>query len=237
MKHYLRGEEGINYIDLYHLVKFLPSYAFPVGMIPPEPRQSEDSNLRRTKSRSTEKKSTESDEKEGPNFTFTVPTATQSLAELSNLPSLPTEDTTQGNGSSGPHVKLELPLPVTSKEERKSDGHDNRTPVYPMASARVSTTGLSLRSRPSNVSRASRTPNKTSYGFTDTEPVVLLPASMPPKYTLFDFFPFSLLIKTLAKKGRGVEGKKAAKLKAKQGIVTRNVPLEISMYLVGHTTS
>lgn len=32
VKHYLRGEEGIYYIDLYHLVKFLPSYALPAGI-------------------------------------------------------------------------------------------------------------------------------------------------------------------------------------------------------------
>jgi ion channel-forming bestrophin family protein len=29
VKHYLRGEDGIYYADLYHLVKFLPPYAFP----------------------------------------------------------------------------------------------------------------------------------------------------------------------------------------------------------------
>ena len=32
VKHYLRGEEGIYYVDLYHLVKFLPSYALPAGI-------------------------------------------------------------------------------------------------------------------------------------------------------------------------------------------------------------
>ena len=32
VKHYLRGEEGINYVDLYHLVKFLPTYPFPEGI-------------------------------------------------------------------------------------------------------------------------------------------------------------------------------------------------------------
>ncbi|KAF8266251.1 Bestrophin, RFP-TM, chloride channel-domain-containing protein [Lactarius quietus] len=32
VKHYLRGEEGIYYEDLYHTTKFLPSYALPTGM-------------------------------------------------------------------------------------------------------------------------------------------------------------------------------------------------------------
>ena len=32
VKHYLRGEDGIHYVDLYHLVKFLPSYALPASI-------------------------------------------------------------------------------------------------------------------------------------------------------------------------------------------------------------
>jgi putative membrane protein len=32
VKHYLRGEDGIFYEDLYHLVKFLPPYALPAGL-------------------------------------------------------------------------------------------------------------------------------------------------------------------------------------------------------------
>ncbi|KAH9919467.1 UPF0187-domain-containing protein [Epithele typhae] len=32
VKHYLRGEEGVYYVDLYHLVKHLPAYALPAGL-------------------------------------------------------------------------------------------------------------------------------------------------------------------------------------------------------------
>lgn len=32
LKHYLRGEEGMYYQDLYHLVKFFPAYSLPAGM-------------------------------------------------------------------------------------------------------------------------------------------------------------------------------------------------------------
>jgi ion channel-forming bestrophin family protein len=32
VKHYLRGEDGIYYTDLYYLVKYLPAYALPAGM-------------------------------------------------------------------------------------------------------------------------------------------------------------------------------------------------------------
>jgi hypothetical protein len=39
VKHYLRGEEGIYYEDLYHLVKHLPPYALPAG-IPSSPAPS-----------------------------------------------------------------------------------------------------------------------------------------------------------------------------------------------------
>jgi ion channel-forming bestrophin family protein len=35
VKHYLRGEEGIHYVDLYHLAKFLPAYALPAGLPTP----------------------------------------------------------------------------------------------------------------------------------------------------------------------------------------------------------
>lgn len=55
VKHYLRGEDGIFYTDLYYLVKYLPAYALPTG-IPsqadlsnPDP-QAMGSPLSRTKS-------------------------------------------------------------------------------------------------------------------------------------------------------------------------------------------
>ena len=38
MKHYLRGEEDIYYVDLYHLAKFLPAYGLPAG----RPTQTQD---------------------------------------------------------------------------------------------------------------------------------------------------------------------------------------------------
>ncbi|KAG9094866.1 hypothetical protein FRC06_010405 [Ceratobasidium sp. 370] len=41
-KHYLRREDGTDYVDLYHLVKFLPVYALPLG-IPHEDQESEES--------------------------------------------------------------------------------------------------------------------------------------------------------------------------------------------------
>ncbi|KDQ16816.1 hypothetical protein BOTBODRAFT_129750, partial [Botryobasidium botryosum FD-172 SS1] len=42
VKHYLRGEEGIYYEDLYHLLKHLPAYALPAGR--PSMHEQEDSS-------------------------------------------------------------------------------------------------------------------------------------------------------------------------------------------------
>ncbi|KAG9015705.1 hypothetical protein FRB90_004370 [Tulasnella sp. 427] len=63
---------------------------------------------------------------------------------------------------------------------------------------------------------------------------LLLPSKLPPKRTLFDVFPLSLLVKPLLRKGRAVAGQKAAKVKAKQGNVNHNVPLEITFYLASY---
>jgi len=62
----------------------------------------------------------------------------------------------------------------------------------------------------------------------------LMPAHMPPKYGLFDLFPFSLLVNYLSKRGRDVKGKKAARVRAqlKQHAISHNLPLELSLYLV-----
>ena len=38
MKHYLRGEEALYFVDLYHLTKFLPAYGLPAG----RPTQNQD---------------------------------------------------------------------------------------------------------------------------------------------------------------------------------------------------
>jgi len=56
---------------------------------------------------------------------------------------------------------------------------------------------------------------------------------MPPSYSLFDVFPFSLLVRVLTKRGKEVSGKKAARYRAKrgEGNVEGNVPLEITLYL------
>lgn len=60
----------------------------------------------------------------------------------------------------------------------------------------------------------------------------LLPSRNPPQYSVFDVFPFSLLVRFLTKRGKEVKGKKGAKERMKRRVVSHNIPLEITLYLV-----
>lgn len=152
VKHYLRGEEGIRYEDLYHLTKYLPAYALPAGMPEQNPGNERDGSSDYT---------------------------TSNLAEKG------------------------LPPPVTSP-----------------ARARFST--------------------RSAYGSTmpDGSPV-LLPSRNPPKYTIWDLFPFSLLVTPLTRRGFKLQGKAAQRARAHLGmgrgndgeVVSHNIPLEITLYL------
>jgi len=149
IKHYLRGEEGIFYEDLYHLVKFLPPYALPAGL--------------------------------------------PSMADVSDV----SPDGTQHTVSRNEHKRStegQLPLPVTSGPRSPTSG--------------------SFKARPGDDS-------------------FLLPARNPPKFAIFDVFPFSLLVRQLTKRGKDIKGKKAARARATmREHASHNIPLEISLYLV-----
>ena len=150
IKHYLRGEEGIFYEDLYHLVKFLPPYALPAGLpSTADVNEVSSDGTRHSFSRNEPKKSTEGG----------------------------------------------LPLPVTS--------------------------GL-------------RSPTSGSFNVRPGDDSFLLPARNPPKFAIFDVFPFSLLVHQLTKRGKDIKGKKAARARAtmREHVVSHNIPLEISLYLV-----
>lgn len=66
------------------------------------------------------------------------------------------------------------------------------------------------------------------------EESLLMPAYMPPKYSIFDLFPFSLLGRFLTHQGKEVKGKKSARIRAKlrNQTISHNLPLELSLYLV-----
>ncbi|CAE6426976.1 unnamed protein product [Rhizoctonia solani] len=96
VKHYLRGEEGIYYEDLYHLVKFLPAYSLPAGM----PNQ-------RLKSRtSTEIIETTIDDQErgswGGSTSTELPTATKNGRTSFQLPGATEKDT---SGPASPRMR------------------------------------------------------------------------------------------------------------------------------------
>ena len=60
----------------------------------------------------------------------------------------------------------------------------------------------------------------------------LMPPRSPPKTTVFDVFPFSLIGKILARRGIKVSGKKNARAHARKRVTTHNIPLEITLYIV-----
>jgi hypothetical protein len=194
LKHYLRGEDGIYYTDLYHLVKFLPPYALP-PTIP--------SALDISDPTSPPLDPNRKDKAHG------------EASSLSGSPKLErfTSDTSilskrQGLSSSTPH----LPLPITSPSKKASFLQPPPTPG-------------------SQVHRPDSEKLWSSGGVDDEG--FLLPARMPPKYSYFDLFPLSLLVRILADDGKQVKGRKAARLRAKkQTADSQNLPLEISLYLV-----
>jgi putative membrane protein len=155
VKHYLRGEEGIRYEDLYHLTKYLPAYALPAG----KPR----------------------------NFVHEDD-------DDDDMPRV-SEKTSQATATG-------LPPPVTSPRARMfkmSVGPDGGPP--------------------------------------------LLPSRNPPKFSIFDIFPFTMLVKPLTKRGVKLGGKTAQKARAKMGygrsddvndVISHNIPLEVSLYLVSY---
>jgi ion channel-forming bestrophin family protein len=191
VKHYLRGEDGIYYEDLYHLVKFLPSYALPAGL--PSVGDLSDVRAFRTKSLSQRQPPSPSSPRQR------VPSTSNDNPSVipSHVQNLSTS---------------RLPPPVSS-------------PI----SATYSIRSVAEVSEPKTSHEQDNDPEKNTIRNGD-EPF-LSPSRMPPKYSLFDFFPFSLLVHALTKKGKNIKGKKAARARAKLNI-SHNLPLEISLYLV-----
>lgn len=62
----------------------------------------------------------------------------------------------------------------------------------------------------------------------------LMPAYKPPKYRIYDLFPFSLIVRCLSEREKDLKGKKAARVRAqlKQHTTSHNLPLELTLYLV-----
>lgn len=187
VKHYLRGEEGTYYEDLWPLVKFLPAYALPPGLpsLLPDIEEEIDSDP----------------------VTFSL-----------QQPIL---------SASAPH----LPLPNVTGVKKRPSNITIASPISPQQNARTRRASLAPGS-------ASRPLNSV---FPEDPP--LLPSRLPPKFSYFDVFPLSLLVKFLTKRGKEIKGRKAARVRARRGrgkrgsIVSYNVPLEITLYIVSGTVS
>ena len=91
---------------------------------------------------------------------------------------------------------------------------------------------------PPKLQRPSSSDSKSVHSTSSKASVVdfddLLPARIPPRYSLLDLFPFSLLVRFLVRRGRLISGKKATLLRAKlrHQSASHNLPLQISLYLV-----
>ncbi|KAI9511961.1 Bestrophin, RFP-TM, chloride channel-domain-containing protein [Russula earlei] len=190
VKHYLRGEEDITYVDLYHKTKYLPSYALPMGI---------------------------------PSFSNIAGSGKSSLSHEQSLHRRPSVND-QGRDLASPaperpsvtesHTGSNLPLPATTPGA-----------VGPK-SEKVEYLDASKPPRPSNGTV------RSGASLADLDSI-LRPARTPPRYSLLDFFPFSLMVHYLRGHGKKVGGKKEALKQAqlRHHAATHNIPLEISLYL------
>jgi putative membrane protein len=206
----LRGEEGIFYVDLYHLVKYLPSYALPAGLP------------------SVADLHSHSHHNDGFGAVPRSPT-------VQRRPSRPSDV----SGVRPAHRKLEsissrneeLPFPATAgpRSEKEKKAHP-QTLVLPADAAdkeHLSSPGGPRRSIGGRLSLGGPVED------------YLLPARSPPKYSYFDLFPFSLLVHFLTKRGKEVSGAKAARLRSRirTAAVSHNLPHEISLYLSSYVAA
>ncbi|KAF5364959.1 hypothetical protein D9758_008139 [Tetrapyrgos nigripes] len=216
VKHYLRGEDGIFYEDLYYLVKFLPAYALPTG-IPSHPDL------------------TRSFDAHGAPL---APVA--SPGSLKSIPESPETRTTGSTGGTFLHQRTnggasqapaeqELPAPVTAPKPRKNASFSLPKLFKDEKEKEKDDPPLS----PAEEKRPERVILRRE------DESFLLPARDAPKYGIFDLFPFSLLVKALTRRGRELKGKKAARLRAKMRNVgvSHNLPLEISLYLSSYISA
>ncbi|KAG8905444.1 hypothetical protein FRB99_008941 [Tulasnella sp. 403] len=200
VKHYLRGEDGIAYEDLYTLVKYLPAYVLPAGR--PSISSVSDSLT---------------GDKDEPNSSDTRHSLSQAGLPLPNVSSSRVRKTS--SKTEVPDIpELNTISPTPPETQSRSKGNSLRIDAAKAERA----VDQGMLSPPLRTSRSGRT---------HLGPGTLLPARNPPKYALFDVFPFSLFVHFLLKRGKDVKGKKVARLRARTGALNQNIPLEITFYL------
>ncbi|KAF5339585.1 hypothetical protein D9611_011411 [Ephemerocybe angulata] len=216
VKHYLRGEDGIYYKDLYYLVKFLPAYALPTGM--PSQTDLTSNEIECTSPVASPHDDAEKGEAEDDNELHDL--GLTRLGTLSGASDHNNSEILHRLQTNGPRVKL----PDVATSPTKSARASGRRTSFSLGHG-------SLRSD-SIMSHRNVVPLAE-------EEAHLYPSSMPPRYTIFDLFPFSLLIGLVSRTGREVKGKKATRIRAKmkQKTISHNLPLEISLYLSSYIAS
>ncbi|KAF9450845.1 UPF0187-domain-containing protein [Macrolepiota fuliginosa MF-IS2] len=167
---------------------------------------------------------------------YTLPAGRPSMADHG---SSITHDFTMAGAEGGESYRMkqqscrspDLPQPVTSPLAQ-SHAHD-RTPDSVNHPRRQTTIVKPKDYHNRQDSKIQHSGDKKRVILPLSEEKNLCPSSMPPKYHLVDLFPFSLLIKFFLERGRSVQGRKAARLRAKMQSmsVSHNLPLEISLYL------
>ncbi|KAK7052508.1 Bestrophin, RFP-TM, chloride channel-domain-containing protein [Favolaschia claudopus] len=246
VKHYLRGEDGIYYQDLYYLVKFLPAYALPTG-IPSHADLTDPEALAAAEATGISTRLSEHGRRpslRGTPGSFLYQRQASDVEPKSmSAPHLPLPATARH-----PSFKLSAPRPVppplTIQPPTRLNSPVERDEKSGLPPALTSPRSLQSGHSASQLrSPLAGEPQKIILARQDEG--FLLPGRMPPKYHLFDLFPFSLLVRFLTKRenaveGRGkVKGKKAARLRAKMmgNVGSHNLPLEISLYLSSYIAS
>ncbi|KAF7980067.1 hypothetical protein HWV62_39852 [Athelia sp. TMB] len=186
IKHYLRGEDGIYYKDLYYLTKFLPSYAMPAGLLSQEdllgPIEESEDRDEGCGCDADELRSTSAPTSPGvESFDSHKSFFGRSHSSSVSTPYLPQPATAPGKTEKRP------PFKRPSRNDHRTSSRNTCRAAYPCAC-------LSL-----NV-------NDEKY---------LMPARMPPKYHIFDLFPFSLMSSYVA----DLQSKKAIDVPTTNGLI------------------
>ncbi|VDB84468.1 unnamed protein product [Peniophora sp. CBMAI 1063] len=214
VKHYLRGEEGYDYADLFHLVKYLPSYPLPTGIpsqadlhAPPGSPTSNRNALHKRKGQHMDSGSSANDD--GHQH---VATARRGSILDETLPvDEPVRDAL--------HPSLPATLPGVGKSSESIEKTSPRT--HGSDTAAIEKTSSHLGPPPSPVGARLR---KSIEDFKS-----LKPARLSPGIGWSDFFP-SFFTRRYDVRVGGAHGRKSAKRHARM-FLTHNLPLEITLYL------
>jgi putative membrane protein len=257
VQHYLRGEDGIYYKDLYHLVKFLPTYALPASIPSTTNLHGIGASATPTRGGFTAHPPdglsiTITRTPDAPALTaFAHPAVPGTLSPLDGLHTGSAELFKRAPSSqkgTGDRITLSVPTtPASPRKARPGSGGGGATPLKDVGERlpRPVLTSLAPPLAPPLRTRAGPSATPLSPLPRGARPAVdpeldiealggLAPAHNPPAWAAFDVFPLSLLVKPGARLGKEIKGRKAMRARAKlRGEnEAHNIPLEISLYLV-----